>query len=117
MSEQQPPWGPHDRSPQTGVDRGVSANAASAEDDPMSFGDALRAGFLSSGLSPTALWAGYFSMGGNLSQDEVLAALFNGLVLSPHDHNMVAQALNEHFIEVGRNHLVPYFDQLIEDSD
>lgn len=63
-------------------------------------------------MQPSELWAGYVSMGGNLTQSDVLAAMFRDLPIRAHDHNMIAQALNEHFIDVGLNHLVPYHDQL-----
>ena len=39
---------------------------------------------------------------------EVEAFLFGILVPSAHDHDLLAQALNDRFVELGGNHPVPY---------
>jgi hypothetical protein len=39
---------------------------------------------------------------------ELEAILFGALGPSPHDREVIAQALNERFVELGGNHPVPY---------
>ena len=36
------------------------------------------------------------------------AFLYGALTPSPHDHDVLAHALNERFVELGGNHPVPY---------
>lgn len=109
MGVQQPPPDPQHSLADAAV---AKDDVADRMHDLTSSGDALRLGFDFSGMSPSELWASYFSMGGNLTQDEVLAAIYEGSTLTANDHNMLAQALNEHFIDVGLDHLVPYHDEL-----
>jgi len=51
---------------------------------------------------------------GDLTQSELAAALVGVLPLSPHDHDQVAHALNDHLIEhhPGLNHRVTYSHEL-----
>ena len=39
---------------------------------------------------------------------EVEAFLFGTLMPTAHDHDLLAQALNDRFVELGGNHPVPY---------
>jgi hypothetical protein len=39
---------------------------------------------------------------------ELEAFLYGALRPSPHDHDVIAHALNERFVEMGGNDLVPY---------
>jgi hypothetical protein len=39
---------------------------------------------------------------------EVEAFLFGTLVPGAHDHDLLAQALNDRFVELGGDHRVPY---------
>lgn len=39
---------------------------------------------------------------------EVEAILYGALLPSPHDHDIIAHALNKRFVELGGNHPVPY---------
>jgi hypothetical protein len=55
----------------------------------------------------------YFGLGGMSSTLEVEAFLHGALVPSVHDHDLLAHALNERFVELGGNHPVPY----LEDRD
>lgn len=60
------------------------------------------------GLSRGELWMRYFALGGMSSSFEVEAFLNRALVPTPHDHDVLAHALNERFVEMGGNHPVPY---------
>lgn len=60
------------------------------------------------GLSDPALWLRYFGLGGMSTPDQVRSYLRRGAVPSAHDHDVLAQALNERFSELGRNHPVRY---------
>ena len=60
------------------------------------------------GLSHSELWLRYFELGGMSTGFELEAVLFGVLAPSRHDHDVIAQALNERFSELGRNHPVAY---------
>ena len=60
------------------------------------------------GLSQVDLWLRYCEVGGMSTAFEVEAFLFGTLVPSAHDHDLLAQALNDRFVELGGNHPVPY---------
>lgn len=59
-------------------------------------------------LSHTELWLRYFALGGMSTALELEAFLQGALVPSVHDHDVIAHALNERFVELGGDHLVPY---------
>lgn len=75
---------------------------------------ALRTGVALSTLSLDELWTSYRAAGGNLTQRELTAALVGALRLTPHEHDQVAQALNDHFVEhhPGLGHRVAYSHEL-----
>jgi hypothetical protein len=52
----------------------------------------------------------YFELGGMSSPLELEAICYGALEPSPHDHDVIAHALNEHYTALGRNHPVPYSD-------
>lgn len=65
------------------------------------------------GLSPSELWERYVGLGGMSTSDEVDAILRQSVLPTPHNHDLLAHALNERFTELGRNHPVRYSeDQL-----
>ncbi len=70
--------------------------------------DGLDRARLDAGLSHGELWLRYFELGGMSSAFELEAFLYGALQPSPHDHDVVAHALNERFVELGGNHPVPY---------
>jgi hypothetical protein len=72
----------------------------------------LRAGLALSGMTDEQLWFSYVGVGGTLGQRSLVAALNGELVMSAHEHNVVAQALNDHFTERGQNHPVAYSGEL-----
>lgn len=60
------------------------------------------------GLSMEELWMRYFALGGMGTAFEVEAYVLGALVAEPHDHDVIAVALNERFSELGGDHPVPY---------
>jgi hypothetical protein len=67
--------------------------------------DAFRRG---AELSHGELWLRYFELGGMSTGQELEAYLYGALRPSRHDYDVIAQALNERFVEMGGNHPVPY---------
>ncbi len=68
----------------------------------------LEQGRIDSGLSHGELFLRYFELGGMSSALQLEAFLYDALQPSAHDHDIVAHALNERFVELGGNHPVPY---------
>jgi hypothetical protein len=69
----------------------------------------LEQGRIGSGLSLGELFLRYFELGGMSSALQMEAFLYNALEPTSHDHDVVAQALNERYVELGGNHPVPYW--------
>lgn len=65
-------------------------------------------------LSHNVLWMRYFELGGMSSAFQLDAYLHDALQPSRHEHDVIAQALNERFVELGGNHPVPYAE---DDND
>lgn len=59
------------------------------------------------------LWIAYFALGGVAGPEEVRTYLGGGAGDSM-DYDVLAQALNEYFLEEGSNHPVPYRDELLQ---
>jgi len=68
------------------------------------------------GLSHGELWLRYFELGGMSSVLQVEAFVCGALTPSRHDHDVLAHALNERFVELGGNHPVPYQEDSEEDG-
>lgn len=60
------------------------------------------------GLTYAELWLRYFELGGMSTALEVEAFLYGALRPNDHEHDVIAHALNERFVELGGNHPVPY---------
>ena len=60
------------------------------------------------GLSVSELWWRYFAIGGMRNELEVEAILYQALVPTESDRDLLAVALNERFSELGRDHPIPY---------
>ncbi len=60
------------------------------------------------GLSHGELWLRYFELGGMCTAFQLEAFLYGALEPGAHDREVIAQALNERFVELGGNHPVPY---------
>ncbi len=71
-------------------------------------GLSLTDGMELSGMSFQQLWLRQVSIGGDLGALEVEAYVLGLLPPDGHRHNLLAQALNEHFVERGQNHPVGY---------
>ena len=65
----------------------------------------------SAGLTHGELWLRYFELGGMSTALEVEAFLYGALQPTAHDHDVLAHALNERFVELGGNHPVAYSDE------
>jgi hypothetical protein len=69
-------------------------------------------------LSHGELWLRYFELGGMSTGLQLEAYLYGALRPSGHDHDIIAHALNERFVELGGNHPVPYVeDAATEEGD
>ena len=60
------------------------------------------------GLSHDELWLRYFELGGMSTGLELEAFLFGVLTPSDHEHDVIAHAINERFVELGGIHPVAY---------
>jgi hypothetical protein len=69
------------------------------------------------GLSHGDLWFRYFELGGMSTGLELEAFLYGVLLPSSHDHDVIAHAINERFVELGKNHPVAYSKDLKSDSE
>lgn len=70
--------------------------------------DELDRARLDAGLTHGELWLRYFGLGGMSTALQVEAFCCGALSPSAHDHDVVAHALNERFVELGGNHPVAY---------
>jgi hypothetical protein len=68
----------------------------------------LHEGMLLSGMTYGELWLRQIAVGGTAAELEVEAYVLGLLSADSYQHNLIAQALNEHFIELGKNHPVGY---------
>lgn len=60
------------------------------------------------GLSVSELWWRYFAIGGMSNELEVEAILYQALVPTESDRDLLAVALNERISELGGDHPIPY---------
>lgn len=65
-------------------------------------------GLQRSGLSPAELWIRYYAVGGDAAELEVEAYALNLLIPDDYQHNLIAQALNEYFLDRHEDHPVGY---------
>jgi hypothetical protein len=70
----------------------------------------LQDGMRLSGMSYSELWLRQISVSGTIGELELEAYVLGLLVPDDYQHNLIAQALNEYFIELGQNHPVAYRD-------
>jgi hypothetical protein len=92
----------------------VNGDKGSDDRDDVVPGSSLRAGFSLSDLELPELWLAYVGLGGSLGKDDLEAALRGTLPLSDHEHDMIAQALNDYFTERGQDHPVAYANEEVE---
>ena len=68
------------------------------------------------GLSHGELWLRYFELGGMSTGLELEAFVYGVLSPSAHNHDVIAHAINERFVELGGNHPVAYSKDHKSDS-
>ena len=73
-------------------------------------GFSLSDGWDLSGLSLTELWLAYLALGGTASSGQVAAYARGRARPDSHQHNLIAQAINDHFVGLGEDHPVGYRD-------
>jgi hypothetical protein len=78
--------------------------------------DALDLFRIDAALSHGDLWLRYFELGGMSTGLQLEAYLYGALEPTRHDHDIIAHALNERFVELGGNHPVPYADDDRDDA-
>jgi len=59
----------------------------------------------------------YFELGGMSTGLQLEAYLYGALRPTEHDHDIIAHALNERFVELGGNHPVPYSEDVDRGDD
>jgi len=72
----------------------------------------LQAGLRASGMDYQELWLRYVAVSGDAGELELEAYVLGLLALDAYQYNLIAQALNEYFIEQGQNHPVAYWDEV-----
>lgn len=78
--------------------------------------EVLDAARLRAGLDRGQLWIGYCSVGGSRDPATVDSYLAGTRVPSRREYDLLAQTLNDSFLAVGLDHLVPYADEFPPDS-
>ena len=71
----------------------------------------IEAARIQAGMSVTELWLAYFALGGVASVGAMRSYL-HGIGSVPMEYDVLAQALNESFVDRGGNHPVPYHEDL-----
>jgi hypothetical protein len=70
----------------------------------------LRQGLSRSGMTYEELWLRQVALGGPAGRLEVEAYVLGLLHIDPYQHDVLAQAINESFLERGEDHPVSYWD-------
>jgi hypothetical protein len=60
------------------------------------------------GLSDTELWTRYLALGGNNPLHRLREHVHSNSCPDPHEHNIIAQALNDTYVDRGHDHPVAY---------
>ncbi len=69
------------------------------------------------GLAVPDLWFDYMSLGGSIPPQQLNEMLSGRARLGDHDHDLLAQALNERFLDCNENHPLAYADELLRHPD
>jgi len=72
----------------------------------------LEAGRQQAGLSHRDLWIGYCALGGMSGPETVDAYLLGDAIPDHLEYDVIAQVLNDSFVDFGGNHPVPYAESL-----
>jgi hypothetical protein len=73
----------------------------------------LPAGMQASEMTYQELWLRYIAVSGDAGELELEAYVLGLLTPDAYQYNLIAQALNEHFIDRGEDHPVGYWDEVI----
>lgn len=73
---------------------------------------AFEAARQQAGMSVAELWVGQLAIGGMMSPSQLEAILAGTLVADDHDHDALAQALNDRLTDLGVDDRVTYSDDL-----
>lgn len=68
----------------------------------------LQDGLRRVGLDYPDLWQRYAALGGNGTESDLRRHVASGACGDDHEHNLIAQAINEAFLEAGQDHPVAY---------
>jgi hypothetical protein len=71
-------------------------------------GSVLEAARQQAGLSVAELWVACYSLGSTATEGELAGFLDGSRVPTSAEYNVVAQAINERFSDIGQDHPVPY---------
>ncbi|HEX8303605.1 MAG TPA: hypothetical protein VF612_01895 [Jatrophihabitans sp.] len=80
---------------------------------PAIHGLSLQDGLELSGMSIDELWIRQVSVGGSADSIETEAYLLGLLVVDRYQHDLLAHALNEHFLDLGQDYPVGYWDPAV----
>ena len=72
----------------------------------------LRAGLAMSELDLQQLWVDYLALGGSMTPAELTEVLRGEWEVSGYEHDLLSQALNDHFTDHGHDHPVPYAEDV-----
>jgi hypothetical protein len=64
------------------------------------------------GLSNRDLWIGCYGLGGHHSPQDLDTYLDGSVLPARAEYDLLAQTLNDHFVDVHLDHLVPYAEDL-----
>lgn len=73
-------------------------------------GISLEDGMRLSGMSYQELWLRHIAVSGTIGELELEAYVLGLLVADDYQHNLIAQAINEYFLDQGQDHPVAYRD-------
>jgi hypothetical protein len=80
---------------------------------PHTAGLSIEDGLDLSGMSMNELWLRQVSVGGTAGSLETEAYVLGLLLADQYQHDLLAQALNEYFVERGQDHPVGYWDATV----
>ena len=78
--------------------------------EPLAVANDIEAGRRRLGMSARDVWVDYFAVGGNGSLAEVRGWLSSAVRVPAREHDLLAQALNDRFTDIGLNHPLRYSD-------
>lgn len=77
----------------------------------------LEEGMYRSGMTWDNLWLRQLSVGGAIGELEIEAYVLGVLEPDSYQHDLIAQAINEHFLDIGEDHPVAYWSRIASRDD